>query len=314
VDISGATNGSYTLTAADAGYAVRVTVSRADCEGSLSSTPTGPVLPLLTGTVTISGAAVVGQTLTADTSGLNGSGTISYQWKRGGENISGATNGSYTLTSADGGYLITLTVSRQGYGGTISSNQAGPVLLLLTGTVTISGNPAVGQSLTADISGLNGSGTPSYQWKLGGVNIEGATGASYTPVLTDAGHAVSVAVSRAGYSGSVESLALTVKNQAGVTLIYPDVPGDPAEEALSSFTIYKTSSPSTWALTVQGDFDSYSYQWSVDNIPKNQYAGNGGKTLTLDAANYPVGTHYVSLEVMLGGMPYSKTITFTVGN
>ena len=41
-------------------------------------------LPVLTGTVSINGIPQVGQTLTADVSSLGGSGTISYQWKRGG--------------------------------------------------------------------------------------------------------------------------------------------------------------------------------------------------------------------------------------
>jgi hypothetical protein len=59
--------------------------------------------PPLTGTVAISGAAQVGRLLTADTSALDGSGTISYQWKKadtsGGEysDIENAASSTYTL-------------------------------------------------------------------------------------------------------------------------------------------------------------------------------------------------------------------------
>ena len=42
-----------------------------------------------------------------------------------------------------------------------------PELVALTGTPTISGTAKVGQTLTAAITGLNGTGTPTYQWKVG---------------------------------------------------------------------------------------------------------------------------------------------------
>ncbi|MDR1626126.1 MAG: hypothetical protein LBT33_06255, partial [Spirochaetia bacterium] len=157
-----------------------------------------------------------------------------------------------------------------------------------------------------------GTGTISYQWKRGGADIAGGTGASYTPVAADAGYGVSVTVGREGYSGAISSAALTVQNQAGITLVYPTVPDDPAGSALSSFTIYKTGSPNSHELSVQGDFDSY--YWEVDGAHKPADAGSEGKTLTLAAADYSAGEHYVSLEVSLQGTPYSKTITFTVGN
>jgi hypothetical protein len=46
--------------------------------------------PVLTGAVTITGTAKVGQRLTADIFALEGSGTISYQWKK-----TAASDGEY---------------------------------------------------------------------------------------------------------------------------------------------------------------------------------------------------------------------------
>lgn len=54
-------------------------------------------------------SAVVGDTLTAVLA--TGWTATGYQWNRDGTPISGATSNTYTLTSADGGHLITLTVS-----------------------------------------------------------------------------------------------------------------------------------------------------------------------------------------------------------
>ena len=89
-----------------------------------------------TGAVAINGALVQGGTLSAsntlaDTDGL---GTLSYQWKANGSAISGATNSTYTLTSAEVGKTITVTLGYVDGGGTsesVSSSQS----------VAVSGTP-----------------------------------------------------------------------------------------------------------------------------------------------------------------------------
>jgi hypothetical protein len=96
--------------------------------------------PALMGTVTLSGNAETGQTLTADATGLEGSSDITYQWMRGilsgpGEPdnpfsiIEDAAGATYTLTVADLGMGIRVTVSRAGYDGGVTSNAIGPVEL-----------------------------------------------------------------------------------------------------------------------------------------------------------------------------------------
>jgi uncharacterized repeat protein (TIGR02543 family) len=82
----------------------------------------------LGGTVTISGAAKYGAILTADPSGLTGNtGTLSYQWKRGGANIDGAVGSTYVLTQTDIGSTITVAVSSSIETGTITSTATATV-------------------------------------------------------------------------------------------------------------------------------------------------------------------------------------------
>jgi hypothetical protein len=85
--------------------------------------------PALTGTVGISGALQTGQTLTVATASLDGSGTISYQWRRGTTIV--GTNSTYTVVAADVGTTFTLRVTRIDNSGYIDS------LPMLTGTVSI---------------------------------------------------------------------------------------------------------------------------------------------------------------------------------
>jgi hypothetical protein len=91
-----------------------------------------------------------------------------------------------------------------------------------------------------------------------------------------------------------------------ITLVYPT---DAASGALSDspITIAKTTGtyPTSHIITVNGVFDSY--RWRVDGLVK----GNG-TTLTLNAGDYVLGTHQISLEVTLNGAVYSKSGSFTV--
>jgi hypothetical protein len=48
-------------------------------------------------------------------------------------------------------------------------------------------------------------------------------------------------------------------------------------------------------------------QWSVDG----EAAGTGG-SFTVDAWDYALGTHSVTVELKKDGAPYSKTVAFTV--
>ncbi|MBI1195981.1 MAG: hypothetical protein GC138_09050 [Gammaproteobacteria bacterium] len=78
----------------------------------------------VSGSVTISGTTMQGQTLTADAGGMSdpdGLGVFSYQWKRDGSAISGATSSTYTLALADVGAAISATVSFTDGGGTLES-------------------------------------------------------------------------------------------------------------------------------------------------------------------------------------------------
>jgi len=166
----------------------------------------------LTGTVSITGIAMVGETLTADITDLSGTGTVTYKWKRGDTNI-GTNNNTYVVVEADLDSTITVSVTRIGYSGTITSDPTAIVVAAgtpeLTGTVTINGTAMVGKTLTASTSGLNGSGTLTYQWKRGTTNI-GTNNSSYVIVDADVGSTITVTVSRAGYAGTKTSAPTAV--------------------------------------------------------------------------------------------------------
>jgi hypothetical protein len=96
--------------------------------------PITVTLAVLSGSVTITGNLVFGQTLTANTTALSSTpvipnlGTKSYQWIRGTTNIPGAINPTYMLVQADIGETICVQV--------FASNCSGSVTACTSGIVT----------------------------------------------------------------------------------------------------------------------------------------------------------------------------------
>ena len=124
-DINGATGATYTLVASEEGRAIKVEVSFLDDVGNdeaLTSEATDAVVAAAqpnspaTGAPTITGTAQVGQTLTADTSGIAdadglANATFGYQWLADDTEISGAIGSTYTLTDSEESKAITVQVS-----------------------------------------------------------------------------------------------------------------------------------------------------------------------------------------------------------
>ena len=176
-----------------------------------------------TGTPTISGTPQVGETLTADTLGIADDDglenvSFSYQWLADGTAIQGATNSTYTPIEADEGKAITVQVSFTDDAGNEETLTSEPTAVVApkpnttaTGAPTISGTAQVGETLTADTSGISDadrltSVTHSYQWLADDTAIQGATNTTYTLVEADEGKAIKVRVSFTDDGGNDETL------------------------------------------------------------------------------------------------------------
>lgn len=116
------------------GLGVRTNKLRAESGGGGAVAPTNTVAPTVTGT------AVVGQTLSTTDGTWTGTTpiTYSYQWYRGASAISGATSSTYTLVQADAGNLsnIKCKVDADNAAGSASadSNTVARILDTLTNT------------------------------------------------------------------------------------------------------------------------------------------------------------------------------------
>ena len=221
--IDGVTGETYTLSQVDVGTKVSVQASYTDQRGkeeSVTSSVTNVVTNVNdapTGSVMIAGTVEENQTLTAsstlaDEDGLS---TISYQWLRDGSVIDNAVSNTYTLTQADVGSKISVRASytdQQGTAEAVVSSATAAVANVNgvpTGSVTISGDAAEDQTLTAShtLADEDGLGAISYQWLRDGTEILGATDETYTLTQEDVGSEISVRASYTDQQGTEEFIA-----------------------------------------------------------------------------------------------------------
>ena len=207
-DIAGATDAAYTLAAGDEGRTIQVKVTftdDAENEETLTSAATeavgfavqqqGASNTPTTGAPAITGTPQVGETLTVDISGIADAdglvnATYSYQWLSDDAEIGGATGSTYTLVAADEGQtiMVRVIVTDDAENETTLTSAATEAVEAApqpnspaTGLPTISGTTQVGETLTADTSGIaddDGSGQCHLQPISGWPTMRTSAGAT----------------------------------------------------------------------------------------------------------------------------------------
>ncbi|WP_430867813.1 excalibur calcium-binding domain-containing protein [Demequina aurantiaca] len=209
--ISGARGFEYETTTADLGKSITVQVEATDY-GYIAATRISPgvtiLKPLTYTTPKITGVLDAGQMLKANVAAWGPAPVaLTYQWKRDGVNVTGATASSYLLKSADAGRQISVTVTGKKSGYTTQSRSSSGAsvhrLFSTAPTPKVTGTPTVGYTLTMSRGTWSPSATTySYQWYRDSAKISGATKTTYKAQTADAGHKITVAVTsrKSGYT------------------------------------------------------------------------------------------------------------------
>ena len=240
-EINGATDSTYIVIAADEGKPIEVRVAFTDDAGNPESLTSNPFLsapPLIirdvpviasnttaTGAPTITGTVRVGETLTANTTDISDSdglnkATFTYQWLADDADITDATGSTYTLVAADEGKTVKVRITFTDDAGNDESLTSAPTATVTasntpaTGEPTITGTAQVGETLTANTTGIADSdglnnATFTYQWLADDARITGATGSTYTLAVADEEKTVKVRVSFTDDRGHQETVTST---------------------------------------------------------------------------------------------------------
>ncbi len=180
---------------------------------------------------------------------LNANVGLSYQWLLNGSTIPGATSSSYNVTVI-GNYTCIVTTAC----GTATSNQI--VITqnnVPTATINTSGGTILCSGSTLILNSNTGVGL-SYQWKLNGGTISGATSSSYS--VSVAGIYTCTVTNNCG---STTSNAITVVQGPSIPLVPSTIagvvhpcPGNTATysiPAVSGATVYHWTTPLTATIT-----------------------------------------------------------------
>ena len=256
-----------------------------------------------TGLPAITGTAQVGETLTADTSGIADedgldNAVFSYQWLADGAETQDATDATYTPVVDDVGKAVSVTVSFTDDAGneeeltsaatdavepeTEEAQANNPA----TGLPTISGIAQVGVKLTADLSGIADedgvtNAVLAYQWQADGADIPGETLNCYTPDDADEGKTISVRVTFTDDAGHEETLTSAATDAVEAR------PNRPATGVLTITGTARVGELLTADVSSIGDADgldkaAFSYQWQADST---DLSGATGSSYTLAASD-----------------------------
>ena len=314
-EIEDATGSTYILADADEGKAIRVRVSFTDDGGhretltsSATAAVTQPNAPA-TGLPTVSGKARVGETLTVDTSGISDENgldyaTFTHRWITDDSVVVGAGTRAYTPTGGDQGKAVKVRVSFTDDAGnweTRTSAQTAAVAARAnspaTGLPTISGTAQVGETLTADTSGIEDAdglenAAFAYQWLADDSDIAGATGFTYILAGANEGKSIKVIVTFADDAGNEETL--TSAPTAAVEPVFGDgPPGAPGNLTISAGDQEITLSWEPPADNGNAPATRYRIEWRMDgkDYKKGHWGTSRSTTHTkTDLAN---GVKYV---------------------
>jgi hypothetical protein len=278
---------------------------------------TGVSGPTIT-TQPVSQTVAEGQTATF-TVAASGSAPMSYQWRKGGANIAGATSSTYTTPAtvlADSGVAFSVVVSNAG--GDATSNAATLTVNPLT-VASVSVNPAsvTGGTNSTGIVTLSGpapaagtvvqltSSNTSAATVQGTVTVQSAATSATFPVNTSAVSSVASVTISASYQGSLKTATLTVNpalSVQSVTLSPSSVTGG----ANSTGTVVLTGPAPAGGATVQ----LASSNTSAATVPTTVTVAANSTTATFTATTQTVANSTsVTITATLNG---SATATLTV--
>ncbi|MEI6434995.1 MAG: FISUMP domain-containing protein [Bacteroidota bacterium] len=250
-----------------------------------------------------------GTSVTFTATPTNGGTNPAYQWKKGGSNIQGATNVTYSYIPANSD-VITCVLTSSVACATNNPATSNSILMLINPsppagvTIVASANPVCnGTSITVTATPSYGGTSPIYQWKVDNTNV--ATGATYSFTPTNGNVVTCIMTSNlecvSGNPATSNSLPITVDLVLPVSV---NIVANPAGAICQGSSVAYTATPSNGGTAP-------AYQWK-----------NGGTNIT-GATNAiytytPVNGDVLSCALtssagcISGNPAISGTITMTV--
>ncbi len=245
-----------------------------------------------------------------------GTSTLSYQWRRNGVDLPGATNNPLAILNVQAAHAGTYTVLVSDVADAALSPPAtlnvltNPTILSLTppsASVRAGTNAATATNVTFTVSAA-GAGPLSYQWRKDGVNIPGATGSSYPILDVQLIHAGAYSVAVTDLSGTTVSQSAYLAVAVLPIIIQPPLAQTVVQgQTVTLSAVYSgTPPPFTNEWRIGGSFQAR-YLTSATSVFHSFVASNVG------SFGWRLVLFNASTDVLQpGGVTHSPTASITV--
>ncbi|MED4328635.1 immunoglobulin domain-containing protein, partial [Schinkia azotoformans] len=205
-----------------------------------------------------------------------GDAPLSYQWKKDGTDIAGATSASLTINNAqesdEGSYTVVVSNGAGNVISTAATLTVNPVPVAPTITTEPSDQTVTAGGTATFTVIATGDAPLSYQWKKDGTDIAGATSASLTINNAQESDEGSYTVVVSNGAGNVTSTAATLTVTPAP--VAPTITTEPSDQTVTA------GGTATFTVIATGDAP-LSYQWKKDGI---DIAGATSASLTINNA------------------------------
>ncbi|ACU08393.1 protein containing immunoglobulin-like domain [Flavobacteriaceae bacterium 3519-10] len=324
----GSNSATFTTTALASGDKVTavLTSNAGPCATGSPATSNELVMsvnPRLTASVSIAASAnniCAGSTVTFTATPTNGGTSPTYQWRKGGTNITGAINATYTTTSLANNDAITVVMTSNATSclagsPTISNAITMVVNPNLPASVRIGATATTicsGANVTFTVTPTNGGLAPSYQWKVNG-NPVGANSATFASSTLVNGDEVTVTLTSNAtpcLTGSpVTSNAITMVVNPANTVTLSSLPNTDNQQICAATAI----SPITYETTGANGIANNGVSTGVNGLPAGVTALWNNNKITISGTPTVTGTFNYSIPLSGGCGDKKATGVIKVG-
>ncbi len=235
----------------------------------------------------------------------DGTSPFAYQWYKDGAALSGATDSTYVVHSAQAADAGSYHVQVSNSAGSVTSDNA--VLSVAAAasapifTTQPTGQTAAPGAAVTFTAAASGSPTPTFQWRKDGADIAGATGASYSIASVAAGNAGSYTVVAANSAGSVTSSAAVLTVSAAPSA--PVIATQPVSQSVGS------NQAAVFSVAAGGTVSSYQWQRKPAGSSTWEDLNEGGSYRGVETANLTIS----STTAAMSGDQFRCVTTNSVG-
>ena len=266
---------------------------------ALTNTLTSTLAPILPASVTIGASTnpiCQGSAVTFTATPTNGGNSPLYQWKLNGTNV-GTNSATYTNSALANGNTISCVLTSNATpclsGSPAASNtitmSVNPILPASVTIATSANSICAGDTVIFTATPTNGGSSPSYQWKLNGVDT-GINSATYTSSTLTNGNTISCVLT----SNAAPCLSGSPANSNTISMTVNSVPVISIQPTLTSVC---TNGSTTFNVTATG---TTTFQWRQNGVNlTNTVNFSGVNTNTLTITNPNLSLNGKTFDVLL---------------